>query len=189
MGVNLLPLVVTVCTGELSLTLPVLPWHSMVAARCQKPLNVISFGASSIPLLHRICRCLPKDLGKACAHSFCVTFVSRGRQAILPSTFGFMTSARIVSPCFTSWDSRRALLRSPPDEFDCHAPSNRGSYRPCITMYSTLACPRYTCHHHPCTHNAWCPRRLGPELSSCCRAAASVFKVEQHVFERCETGH
>ena len=33
-----------VYTGELCLTLPVLPWHSMVAARCQEPLDVISFG-------------------------------------------------------------------------------------------------------------------------------------------------
>ena len=66
-----------------------------------EPLNVISFGASSMPPLQRICRCLPKDLRKACAHSLCVTFVSRGRQAILPPTFGIMTSARIASPCFT----------------------------------------------------------------------------------------
>ena len=79
--------------------------------------------------------------------------------------------------------------RSPPNEFDCHGPSSRGSYRQCITMYSTLACPRHTCRHHPCTHNAWCLRRLGPELSSCCLAAASVFKVEHRLFERCETGH
>ena len=42
-----------------------------------------------------------QNLGKACAHSFCMTFLNRGRQAVLPSTFGIMTSARIVSPCFT----------------------------------------------------------------------------------------
>ena len=41
----------------------------------------------------------PKDLGKACAHSFCVRFGSRERQPILPPTFG--SSARIVSSCFT----------------------------------------------------------------------------------------
>ena len=101
MRVSLLPLVMVVRTGELCLTLPVLSWHSMDAARCQEPLNVISFGASSIPPLQRICRCLPNDLGKACAHYFCVTFANRGRQAILPSNVGFMTSARIASSCFT----------------------------------------------------------------------------------------
>ena len=47
---------------------------------------------------------------------------------------------------------------------------------------------RHTCHHHPFTHNAWCLRRFGPELSSCRLAAASVFKVEQRLFERCEAG-
>ena len=63
LSVNLLPLVMAVYIGELCLTLPVLPWQSMVAARCQEPLSVISFGASSSPPLQRICRCLPKDLG------------------------------------------------------------------------------------------------------------------------------
>ena len=81
MSVNLLPLVMAVYTGELCLTLQVLPWHSMVAARCQEPLNVISFGASSIPPLQRICRCLPKDQAKHVRTLFFVTFVSRGRQA------------------------------------------------------------------------------------------------------------
>ena len=89
----------------------------------------------------------------------------------------------------SSWDSRRALHRSPPNEFDCHAPSSRGSYRQCITMYPTLACPRHTCRHHPRTHTARCLRRLGPELSSCCLAAALVFEVDPCFFERCETGH
>ena len=154
MSVNLLPLVMAVYTSELGLTLPMLPWHSMVAARCQELLRVISFGASSIPPLQRICPCLPKDLVKACAHSFCVTFVNRGRRAVLKSTFGFMTSARIASPCFTR--DFCALHSSPPNEFDCDAPSSRGSFRPCITMYSTLACTRHTCRHHPCSHNARC---------------------------------
>ena len=57
-SVNLLPLVVAVYTSELRLTLPMLSWHSVVAARCQEPLNFISFGASSIPPLQRI-RVLP----------------------------------------------------------------------------------------------------------------------------------
>ena len=73
----------------------------MVAARCQETFNVISFCASSNPRLQQICRCLPNNPSKACAHSFCVTVANRGRQAILPSTLGFMTSARIASPCFT----------------------------------------------------------------------------------------
>ena len=58
------------------------------------------FWASSIPP-PEICSCLPKDLAKGCAHSFSVSFACRGRQAILPPTFGFMASARIASPCFT----------------------------------------------------------------------------------------
>ena len=41
-----------------------------------------------------------------------------------------------------------ALLRSPPNEFDCHVPSGRGSFRSCVTMYSTLACPRHTCRRY-----------------------------------------
>ena len=47
----------------------------------------------------------------------------------LSSTRGLMMSARIASPCFPRprfWDSRRAFHRSPPNEFDCHAPSSRG---------------------------------------------------------------
>ena len=36
-SVNLLPLVMAVYIGELCLTLPVLPSHSVVAARCQEP--------------------------------------------------------------------------------------------------------------------------------------------------------
>ena len=151
MSVNLPPLVMAACASALGLTLPMLPWHSMVAVRCQGLLSVVSLGACSTPPLQKI------------------------RQAILSSTFGLMTSARIASRGpDSSWDSRRALHRSPPNEFDCHAPSSRGSARPFITMYSTLACPRHTCRHHPCAHNAWCLRRLGPELSSCCLAAASV---------------
>ena len=41
----------------------------------------------------------------------------------------------------SSWDSRRALHKSPPNEFDWHAPSSRRSCRQSITMYSTLAGP------------------------------------------------
>ena len=79
-------------TGEVCLTLSVLPWHSMVAAPCQELLNFIVFGASSIPPLQRICPCLPKTWAK---HARTLS------QAVLPSTFGIMTSARIASPCFT----------------------------------------------------------------------------------------
>ena len=57
----------------------------LVVKYCSLSLSVISFGASSIfSLLQRNCSCLPKDLGKACAHSFCVTSASRERMAILP---------------------------------------------------------------------------------------------------------
>ena len=117
-----------------SVALPMLPVHSMVAVRCQELLSVINFGASSIPPLQRIRPCLPKDLGKACAHSFCVTFVSRGR---LLSTFGFMTSARIASPCFTRPRFELGLSSPAPQvsakrvRLSC---SSRGSSRPFITM-------------------------------------------------------
>ena len=60
----------------------------------------------------------------------------------LPSTLGFMTSARIASTCFTRPRfelglSSRAPL-SPPNEFDCHASSSRGSLRSSIKMYSNV---------------------------------------------------
>ena len=181
MSVNLLPLVMAVYKGELCLTLPVLPRYSTVAARCQEPLNVISFGASSIPPLQRICRCLPKDLRKACAHSFCVTFVSRGRQAILPSTFSCMTCARIASPCFTrprfelglSWRAPQVSAK----RFRLSCSLNSRVFSSIHHDVLNIGLSRDTCRHHPCTHNAWCSRRLGPELSSCCLAAASLVKV------------
>ena len=95
-------LLVAVCTDELGLTLPMLPWHSMAAAHT--PLPVISFDASSIPPLQRICSSHPKGLSKACAHSFFVTLASCRRAILhrgpLPPTCGFMTSARIAPPCF-----------------------------------------------------------------------------------------
>ena len=72
----------------------------LVVKYCSLSLSVISFGASSIFSLQRNCSCLPKDLGKACAHSFCVTSASCERVAILPPTLGFLTSARVASPCF-----------------------------------------------------------------------------------------
>ena len=148
MSVSLLPLVMAVYISELCLTLPVLPWHSMVAARCQEPLNVISVGASSIPPLQRICRCLPNDLGKALAHSFSVTFANRGRQAILPSTFRFMTSARIASPCFTRLrfelrlSSRAPQVSAKRVRQSCSIKSR--TLRSSVTMYSMLARPRLT---------------------------------------------
>ena len=103
-----------------------------------------------------------------------------------------MTSARSASPCFTRPMFELGLSSRAPQVSAKRVrlpSSSRGSYRQCVTMYSTLACPRHTCRHYPCTHNAWCLRRLGPGLSSCCLAAASVFKVEQRLFERCETDH
>ena len=118
MSVNLLPLVMVVFSGEICLTLPVLPWHSMVAARCQEPLKVISFGASSIPHLQRIYRCLPNDLGKAlCA------FVLRAVCKLWTSSHSPVDFRihDICSDCFSpasrgpdsSWDSRRVLHKSP----------------------------------------------------------------------------
>ena len=107
--------------------------RSSVSSTAQFLLTVISFGASlsrgSVPAF-------TKNLGKACAHSFFVTSASCGRRAILhrrplPPTCGFMTSARIASPCFPrpkfELNSPRAFHKSPPNEFDRHDPSGRGS--------------------------------------------------------------
>ena len=79
------------------MTLPMPPAHSDQRRQ---------LGCVFDPSFQRICSCLPKNQGKACAHSFCMSFASRGRQAILPLTLGFMTSARIASPCFTRPSSR-----------------------------------------------------------------------------------
>ena len=178
MSANLLPLVMAVYTGELGLTLPMLPWHSMVAARCQVLLTLAQ--------RHQL-RCVfdpssPEELSlpsQGPGQSMCALFlcdVCRSwTSGHSPTDFRFLD---ICSDFFTrpdlSWDSRRARHMSPPNEFDCHAPSSRGSFRSCITMYSTLACPRHTCRHHPCIHGARCLRRLGHKLSSCCLKAASV---------------
>ena len=133
-------------------------------------LTVISFGASSIPPLQRICSCLPEDLGKACAHSFFLTFASRGHRATLPPTCGFMISARIASrPRFElGLSSRAPQVSAKRVRLSCSLKSQVFS----SIHYSTLACPRHTCRHHPCTLNS-----------------LHLYWVEQRLFERCETDH
>ena len=161
-----------VYTGELCLTLPVLPWHSMVAARCQEPLDVISFGASSIPPLQRICRCLPNDLGKACAHPFCVTFASRGRQAVhSPVDFRILD---ICSDCFALLHAAQIRAGTLVARFTSLRQTSSTVMLPQVAglvvdpsrCTQHWPCPRYTCRHHPRTHNASCLRRLGSELST-----------------------
>ena len=64
------------------LVLPTFPWLLLVVTCCSLSLSVVSLGASVIPPLLRICTYLPKDMGEACAHSFCVASASRGRRAV-----------------------------------------------------------------------------------------------------------
>ena len=91
------------------LALSTLPWHSMVVSvKC----------CSLLAQRHR--------------SSFIVALTTGRQQARLhrgplPPTCGFMTSARIASPCFLR--SRcRAFHKSPPNECDRHAPPSRGSH-------------------------------------------------------------
>ena len=99
MSVNQIPLVMAVSIGGLGLTLPMLPWHSMVAALCQELLSVISFGASSI--LSKDLSMLSQGSGQSvCALVLCDVCKS-WTSGHSPADFGVMTSARIASPCFT----------------------------------------------------------------------------------------
>ena len=86
------------------LILPTLPWHSMVTARCHVLLTLAQrrqlgcvFDASS-----------PEDLflpSQGHGLGMCALILRGVSQSWtsshLPSTLGFMTSARIASPCFT----------------------------------------------------------------------------------------
>ena len=128
MSVNLLPLVMAVYTGEFGLTLPMLPWHSMVAATvtrtAQRHQLPCVFDPSS-----------PEDLSLPSQRpwqSMCAHFQRDVRKSWTsghsPSDFRFHDICSERSPD-SSWDTRRALHRSPPNEFDCHAPSSRGSFR------------------------------------------------------------
>ena len=83
--------------------------------------------------------------------SFSVVLTTGRQQAILhhgplPSTCEFMQSARIACPCFTrpkglSWDSRRALHKSPPEEFDWHDPPGRKLLGQSIPHDANNVCP------------------------------------------------
>ena len=139
---------------ELSSILPTLPWHSMVAARCHVLLTLAQrrqlgcvFDPSSPDLF------LPSQghgRGK-CAlilRGVCKSWTS----GHIPSTLGFMTLLGLLPPASrgpdVSWDTRRPLHKSPPNEFNCHDSSSRGCLRSSITMYSTVACPRHKCRRH-----------------------------------------
>ena len=112
-----------------------------------------------------------QNLGKACAHSFLSRSpVDFRYHDICSDCFPLLHAAQIRAGTLVA---RSTSLRQ--NEFDCHASSSRGSFRQSITMFSTLTSPHNTCRHRPRTHNASCPRRLGPDLSTCCLAAASVF--------------
>ena len=121
-------------------------------------LSVFCFGASLTSLLRRICSCPPNDLAKAGADSFCVIFLSGGRQVNprggpLPSTCGFVTSARIASPCFTrprfelELSSHVPQVSAKRDRLSCTIRSRASPS--CVTMWSTSARPRHTCRQHP----------------------------------------
>ena len=132
---------------SLVLTLSMIPWHHMAAARCQALHTLLD--------RHQL-RCVfdpssPEDLflpSPRPGQNMCA-LVLRGvckswTSSHSPADFWLRY---LCSDCFSllhaapgsSWDSRRALRKSPPNEFDCHAPSGRGSFRSCVIMYPTLA--------------------------------------------------
>ena len=168
-----------VYTGEFCLTLSVLPWHSMVAARCQELLSFIGFGASSIPPPQRICPCFPKP-GQSMRALFLHDVYKSWSSSRSPVDFRYHD---ICSDCFPllhaaqiragTLVARSTSLRQ--TSSTVMLPQVAGLFVNAITMYSTLSSPDNTCRHRPRTHNASCLRRLGPDLSTCCLAAASVF--------------
>ena len=164
------------------LILPTLPWHSMVAARCHVLLTLAQrrqlgcvFDPSSPEDLFLPCQGHGRGMCALILRGVCKSWTS----GHLPSTLGFMTSARIASPASRgpdlSWDSRRALHRSPPNEFDRHASSSRGSLRSSITMHSTLACPRHTYRRHPLLQLSSCL------MSSTTRSCMDASRVVWHL--------
>ena len=84
-----------------------LPWHSMVAAPCHVPLTSCSTSSDAALMLCDACGDWTSGAG------LCRRLVLGLR---LPVSGG---------PGL-SWDSRRAFHKSPPNEFDSHAPSSRG---------------------------------------------------------------
>ena len=129
------------------LILPTLPWHSMVAALCHVLLTLAQRRQLWVRLRSLLSR---RGMCALILRGVCKSWTSG------PSPVDSWLHD-ICSDCFhptsrgpdLSWDSRRALHKSPPNEFDRHASSSRGSHRSSITMHSTLACPRHTNRRHP----------------------------------------
>ena len=132
------------------------------AARCQALLTACSTSSASVRLRSLLSKgsvpAFPKNLSKACAHSFFVAFASCGLRAILhcgplPPTCSIMTSARIASPCFPlprfelGLSSRVPQVSAKRVPLSCTTKSRFS--RSCVTMQSMLARPRHTCCHHP----------------------------------------
>ena len=142
------------------LTLSMLSFLLLVVKYCSLSLSVISFGASSIPPLQRICSCILQDLGKTCAHSFCMTFAGRGRQAILPPTFGFVTCAQTACPCFTRPRFELGLSSHAPQvsaqrvRLSCSIKSRVFSFM--RHHVPNVGRPRHACRHHRL--NQWSSR-------------------------------
>ena len=140
------------------------PWHYMAAARCLVLLahaqsHQLRCGIEDRPL-QKICSCLLQDLGKTCAHSFCLAFAIHGRQAILPPTFGFVTCARTASPCFTrprselGLSSRAPQVSAPGVQLLCSIKSRVFSFMRHHVL--NVGRPRHTCRHHRL--NQWSSR-------------------------------
>ena len=113
-----------------------LPWHSMVAAPCHVPLTSCSASSDSVLVLCDACWTGHQD-------------------GPLSSTCGLMILLGLRLPVSRgpglSWDFRRAFHRSPPNDFDNHAPSSHGlSVRPsrCTLCWPVHAFLLVTDDHH-----------------------------------------
>ena len=122
-----------------------LPWHSMAAARCQVLLTLAQrrqlgcvFDPSSRKNLFLPSQAPGRSMCALVLRGVCKSWTSANH----PLTLGFMMSARSASSCFTRPMFELGLSSRAPQvsahEFDGHAPSCRGSFRPCITMYSNV---------------------------------------------------
>ena len=192
-SVNLLPLVMAVSTLELGLTLPMLPWHSMVAAWSRELLNVISFGATSIPPLQRICPCFSQGPGQSmCAfvqRDVCKSWTSGQSPVdfrihdICSDCFSLLHEAQIRAGTLvgrsTSLRQTSSTVMLPQVAGLVVNPSRCTQHWPVhdTPADSTLALTTLRVFDDSVINSP----RVVWRLYQCC--------VEQRLFERCETGH
>ena len=165
------------------MALSTLPWHSMVAARCQGLLTLAQrrqlgcvFDPSSPEDLFLPSQGLGQSMCALVLRGVCTSWTS----GHLPLTPGFMTSARIASPCFTrpkfelglSSARSRSLRRT---SSTVMLPQVAGLFRPCIRMYSTLVCPRHTYRRHPM--HQWSSCLMSSTTRSCMDSSRVVWQL------------